>query len=202
MHFAIAIIDSIHAFSCIGFLWSSCVILPLVPREREREARAYLSGTHGGLEGGETMIEGTKNGDHVIGDGLASVKRVFNERRSFSESSHGFRYSHCDWNFLSLFRIYLVAWKMKNAQGVMIWSRNWWFFFPFWFLLQNEPVAVSILFPRPSWQSVRESVEATGGCGPHRPLLAPTGSVGPHLVRMLLSSTFFYSRKWSFTAPI
>jgi len=57
---------------------------------------AYLSWTHGGFECGETMIEGTENGDHVIGDGLALVKWLLHERRSLSQSVHRFRYLHSD----------------------------------------------------------------------------------------------------------
>lgn len=35
-----------------------------------------LGGTHGGLEGGEAVVEGAENGDHVVGDGLALLQRL------------------------------------------------------------------------------------------------------------------------------
>lgn len=43
----------------------------------------YLSRTHCGFKRRKTMIKRTKNRNHVIGNGLAFVKRVFNERCSF-----------------------------------------------------------------------------------------------------------------------
>lgn len=117
----------------------------------------YLSGTHCSFEGGEAVIEGTENGNHVIGDGLASVKRVFHERCSFSESNHGLRNSHCE-RFFSIFlsfsRFCLVSEKMKthNAFWFDLKFGNW--LFRFWILLRNEMrqllVVVLTVFPRSS----------------------------------------------------
>lgn len=45
-------------------------------RARARERMVNLGGTHGGFEGGEAVVEGAENGDHVVGDGLALLQRL------------------------------------------------------------------------------------------------------------------------------
>lgn len=51
------------------------------PTPSEEELSSYLRGAHGGLEGGETLVEGSKNGDHPLRDGLALVQRLPQEAR-------------------------------------------------------------------------------------------------------------------------
>lgn len=38
--------------------------------------KKHLSGTHGGFESGEAVVEGAENGDHTIRDGLALLQRL------------------------------------------------------------------------------------------------------------------------------
>lgn len=40
-----------------------------------------LGGAHGGLEGGEAVVEGTENGDHAVGVGLALLQRLPHQAR-------------------------------------------------------------------------------------------------------------------------
>lgn len=133
-------------------------LLPL--KATHMSKRAYLSGTHGGLECGETMIEGTENGDHVIGDGLALVKWFLYERRSLSESVHRFRYLHFQINLISLFRWW--NWKRKRKRKCTLDLK---FVTPFSF----SPTCVSFLLFSLCFRAPRETVE---------------GTVGPHFVLM------------------
>ena len=56
--------------------------------------KTYLSGAHGGFEGGETVVEGAENGDDAVADGLALLDRLPHHRRSLTERIHAYCYAH------------------------------------------------------------------------------------------------------------
>jgi hypothetical protein len=53
-----------------------------------REASAYLDGAHGGVESGEAAVEGAEGGDDGIGDLLALVEGLAQQRGALREGLH------------------------------------------------------------------------------------------------------------------
>ena len=64
----------------------------------------YLSGTHGGFESREAVVEGAENGDHVFGAGLALLQRLSYGRSSLAQSLHCLWNPHCFFLLLLLSR--------------------------------------------------------------------------------------------------
>lgn len=48
----------------------------------------YLGGAHGGVEGGEAVVEGAEDGDDPIGDGLALLQRLPQQLRPLRQRLH------------------------------------------------------------------------------------------------------------------
>jgi hypothetical protein len=55
---------------------------------QSRSASTYLDGAHGGVESREAIVKGAKDGDDDIGDLLALVDGLTQQRRALCEGLH------------------------------------------------------------------------------------------------------------------
>jgi hypothetical protein len=60
----------------------------MATEEGGRRARTYLDGAHGGVEGREAAVEGAEDGDDGVGDLLALVEGVTQQRGARREGLH------------------------------------------------------------------------------------------------------------------
>lgn len=85
--------------------------------------KKHLSRAHCGFESGETVVEGAKNGDHVLGDILALLQRLSDKCGSPAQNFHRLWNSHWRWNFLrNSLPMRLVRERICNNGGA--WSRR------------------------------------------------------------------------------
>lgn len=54
----------------------------------------YLGGAHGGIEGGEAVVEGAEDGDHAVRVGLALLQRLPQHPRPPRQRIHRLRHPH------------------------------------------------------------------------------------------------------------
>lgn len=69
---------------------------------KQRSKKKHLSRPHCGFEGGETGVEGAKNGDHALGDILALLQRLSDKCGSLAQDFHRLWNPHWRRNYLRI----------------------------------------------------------------------------------------------------